>query len=710
MKKIKIILADPRHKTIGVHSKYVPVGVGYMATYLQKVISSQNFEIKISVDPDEILDLIDSWKPDILGFSNYIWNSNLSYRICEYAKEKSDKILCILGGPQFPSGTGTLTFTETIKRNCLEYLKKRPCVDYYCYSDGETSLTSVVQKYIESNFDTVSMKKNNVIAEGAMSLNYKKEDLLIGKPITRLGLSNKINGRDSIPSPYLTGVLDKFLDGKYIPSFETARGCPFLCAFCEQGIDQNKIVSFSTQRMCEELNYVAEKITKTSGTWSIAFHDSNWGMYKKDIDLSDHILKLINKKNWPSYIEISTPKNKRQQILDIDNKLKNRVQINLAQQSMNTDTLKLIKRDNMTNDQYINFIKELEKRKKVPGCELIIPLPKETKETYFDSVKILLDGGVSISTYTLMMLPGTELGREEAINKYDMKCKWRVMPRDFGIYRGKKVFDVDPVCVETNTMPYKDYLECRKFSFLIHFYSYSIFSPLRKLMKIDLNISFFKFVWSVFQSLEENNNKGSNNNVPDVLAKIYREFSNESEKELFDSEEDLIKFYSEEENYKKLLTSELGDNLLRKYSAKIICSSLNETIDFSINKIFEMMSNNNVEKNEIKNVLESSRLWLKNLYIFDAIFNWEKEKNNEPTIRLEYDIPSWHKQNSNSILNFKKKINYKMTYNKRNEGIKNELITLHGSRDKIYVVGKYFHQMNINGNDIERSSIEVSAN
>tara|TARA_Y100001960_G_C14573073_1_gene776874 strand:+ start:58 stop:747 length:690 start_codon:yes stop_codon:yes gene_type:complete len=229
-------------------------------------------------------------------------------------------------------------------------------------------------------------------------------------------------------------------------------------------------------------------------------------------------------------------------------------------------------------------------------------------------------------------------------------------------------------------------------------------------MKIDLNISFFKFVWSVFQSLEENNNKGSNNNVPDVLAKIYREFSNESEKELFDSEEDLIKFYSEEENYKKLLTSELGDNLLRKYSAKIICSSLNETIDFSINKIFEMMSNNNVEKNEIKNVLESSRLWLKNLYIFDAIFNWEKEKNNEPTIRLEYDIPSWHKQNSNSILNFKKKINYKMTYNKRNEGIKNELITLHGSRDKIYVVGKYFHQMNINGNDIERSSIEVSAN
>ena len=227
-------------------------------------------------------------------------------------------------------------------------------------------------------------------------------------------------------------------------------------------------------------------------------------------------------------------------------------------------------------------------------------------------------------------------------------------------------------------------------------------------MKIDLNISFFKFVWSVFQSLEDKNNKESNNNVPDVLAKIYHEFSNESEKELFNSEKDLIKFYSEEKNYKKLLTSELGDNLLRKYSAKIICNSLNETIDFSINKIFEMTSNNKIEKNEIKNVLESSRLWLKNLYIFDAIFNWEKEKNNETIINLEYDVPSWYINDQKSILNFKKKINYKMVYNKRNEYLKNEIITLHGKGDKIYAVGKYFHQMSTNAEDIKKTSAQVS--
>ena len=636
-----------------------------------------------------------------------VWNSNLSYRLCEYAKEKHNDILCILGGPEFPSGTGVSNFTEIVKKNCFEYLKNKPCIDYYCYSDGETAFISIVQKYIETNFSSIQMRKKNVIPSGSMNLSHDKKDLLIGKALLRLGLLNKIDGRDSVPSPYLTGLLDKFLNGKFIPSFETARGCPFLCTFCDQGIDQTKMVSFSTKRMCEELDYVAEKVTKFSGTWSIAFHDSNWGMYKKDFDLSDHILKLINEKNWPIYIEISTPKNKRQQILDIDKKLKHRVQINLAQQSMNTETLKLIKRDNMTNDQYIDFIKELEKRKKVPGCELIIPLPNETKQTYFDSTRVLLDCGVSIGTWTLMMLQGAELGREEAINKYGMKSRWRIVPRDFGIYRGKKIFEVERVCVGTNTMPYKDYLACRRFSLLIHFYSYSIFFPLRKLLKKELNISFFEFVWSIFQTLE-NNNENHKANFPDKFSKIYFEFSKECELELFNSKEDIFEFYSKDENYEKLLNSNLGDNLQRKYAARIICNILNEIINFSINRIFEMIPKNATNKNEIKGILESSQLWLTNLYIFDAIFNWEKEKVNEPIIHLEYDVPYWYKNDCKSLLDFKKNTHYKMVYNKRNENLKNELITLHGKQDKIYAIGKYFHQMDINADDIKRSSVKVS--
>ena len=428
------------------------------------------------------------------------------------------------------------------------------------------------------------------------------------------------------------------------------------------------------------------------------------GMYIKDMDLTDHILKLINKKDWPKYIEISTPKNKRQQILDIDNKLKNRVQIGLAQQSMNQETLKLIKRDNLTNEQYIEFVKELEKRDKSTGCELIIPLPNETKETYFKSVKILMDCGVSVQTYTLMMLQGADLGREEDIKKYGMKSKWRIVPRDFGTYRGKRVFDIERVCIANNTMPYEDYLKCRRFSLLNHFFTYSVFTPIKKLLRKDLDISLYEFIFSIFQTLEGKKQNEYTQKLPEKLLRIYFDFSKESEAELYDSKEHIYEFFSNDENYKKLLNGELGDNLLRKYAAKLISNVLNEIIDLSIDTISELISETHKNKKEFTNILESARLWLKNLYIFDAIFKWDEVTKHEPVITLEYDIPKWDKNHNESILNFKKKTNYKMVYSEQNENINNELVSLYGKYDKNFAVGKYFHQMNTNINDIRRSS------
>jgi len=710
MKKLKVLLGDLRHNTIGTHSSYVPVGIGYIAAYLQKNIPSISFKIEITTNPDEVLNLIDNWKPDIVGFSSYIWNSNLSHRACEYAKEKNKNVLTILGGPEFPSGTGASSFSQIIKDECYDYLIEKDSLDYYCYSDGETSFASIVQEYINLNFNTISMREENIAIKGTMSLTNDKEKLLIGDPILRLGLENKVDGRDCVPSPYLNGSLDKFLNGKFVPSFETARGCPFMCSFCDQGLDETKIVSFSTKRMTQELDYVADKVTKFSGTKSIALHDSNWGMYKKDFDLSDHILKLINSHDWPSYIEISTPKNKRQQILDIDKKLKNRVSVSFAQQSMNEETLNLIKRENLKKDEYVYFVKELEKRGKTIGCELIIPLPNETKQSYFDSIRILLDCGVAIGTYTLMLLQGAELGRVEAVKKYGMKSKWRIVPRNFGTYREKKIFEVERICIANKTMPYEDYLKCRRFSFLANFYSYSIFSPIRRLLEKDLNISYYKFLILVFNLLEKDIKNINTNSSFYKISKIYLEFSLESEKELFNSKEDIYDFYSKDENYKKLLNSEQGDNLLRKYASKTIASALDEVIDFSINTILKLMENEKSASDENVNIVNSTRLWLKNLYIFNAIFDWENEKNNEPVISLDYDIPNWFNSYNKSIYNFKKKTNYKMQYNKRNEKIKNEIISLFGKTDRNYTIGKYFHQIEGAVDHIMKSSIKVITN
>ena len=99
MKKIKILLGDPRHNTAGVHSNFVPVGIGYIGSNLIKQLESKEYKIELKLETDaiKIFSLLKKWKPDIVGISNYIWNSDLSYLICSQAKKTNPNSLCILG-------------------------------------------------------------------------------------------------------------------------------------------------------------------------------------------------------------------------------------------------------------------------------------------------------------------------------------------------------------------------------------------------------------------------------------------------------------------------------------------------------------------------------------------------------------------------------------------------------------------------------------
>ena len=103
---MKILLGDPRHSTVGAHSYFVPIGIGYIAANILNVFKNDKLEVKLSTNPNEIFDLLENWKPDIIGISNYIWNSGLANVICKKAKEINPNTLCVLGGPEFPAGTG----------------------------------------------------------------------------------------------------------------------------------------------------------------------------------------------------------------------------------------------------------------------------------------------------------------------------------------------------------------------------------------------------------------------------------------------------------------------------------------------------------------------------------------------------------------------------------------------------------------------------
>ena len=691
MKNLKVLLGDPRHTTVGAHSYFVPIGIGYIGSNLLKHFKKNNIELKLCVDSEEIFTLLDEWKPDIIGISNYVWNSHLSKFICEYAKKTNPNVLCVLGGPEFPAGTGAIKIENNTEDRtydkCLQFLIDKPFVDYFAYSDGEVVFVEIVKQFIENNFSAKLMKDRDEPMKGCVSLTKEKNKIHVGEYMSRIGMegSVKSEGRDTIPSPYSTGLLDKFLNGVFVPSFETARGCPFLCTFCDQGLDNSKITTFSVKRIAEEVSYVAEKFSKLkTGTKTIAMFDSNWGLFEKDLRLADEILKVMDKYDYPKYIECLTPKSYWNNLIQINDKLKNRVALNLSMQSLKIETLTDIKRRNWTKEQYIEFLIKVRKRGKDSISEMIIPLPSETEKSYFEGVKFLMDNEVQTRTYTLMMLCGTELGRDRAIKQFDMKSKWRILPKQFGEYCGKKVFEIEQICIETNTMNYQEYLNCRNYSFIVKLLGYPVFKPIDKLTR-KLGIGWFDFSRAVTSVIQNKDYKGK-------FKDLYQEFCKESHEELFETREEAVNFYSQNENYKSLMRGDIGENLASKYTGKalLILEDIITTLFYVIRKKFNKNFNE-----DLNVVLDSSEKWLKNLYLIDAIFSDSKlEKVKKDKLKIDFDFPEWLQNDKQPFEKFKKNSTYKFSLDsKKIDYIRSEIKTITlGGKERERAFSRYIER------------------
>ena len=117
---------------------------------------------------------------------------------------------------------------------------------------------------------------------------------------------------------------------------------------------------------------------------------------------------------------------------------------------------------------------------------------------------------------------------------------WRDLPKEFGEYRGEKIFEIEKCCVATNTMNFESYLNCRNYSFIVHLIGHAVFRPVYKLTE-KIGISWYNFSKQVTNAIQDKNFKGK-------FKDVYNEFCKESLNELFDSEQEAIEFYSKPKN------------------------------------------------------------------------------------------------------------------------------------------------------------------
>lgn len=434
---------------------YFPYSVGILQAYAQKhLVHLQNYQFlspvfkRISVE-----EAVERLLPaDVVGFSSYVWNAQLSLRIAKRLKEEKPETLIVFGGPHVPNDAG-------------QFLLDNPFVDVAVHGEGEKPFLAILE----------NIKKEWRIAPSISF--WENGQFFQTEKVERM------RNLDEVPSPYLEGIFDGLMEEnpkeQWIAVWETNRGCPFGCTFCDWGSNTNaKIGRWGIERLYAEFDWFASK-----KTWYVFCADANFGILPHDLDVAKYCVQVKQKTGYPFKLSVQNTKSTTRDAMEkswsvqkvlSDGGLNQGVVVSM--QSLHEPTLKAIKRDNMKQE----YFEEIQRRFTDGGVEtmsdLILGMPEETYDSFANGVSLLIERGQHnrIQFNNLSILPNAEMGDVEYQEKYGMRTVKSKIINIHGLrsYSDDDVDEIQDLVVETASMPAPDWVRTRVFcwmSALLHF-------------------------------------------------------------------------------------------------------------------------------------------------------------------------------------------------------------------------------------------------
>ena len=612
--KPTVFLADLRYNYSGVLANdCMPLGIAYLKAVMdQKLPEVQS---RLFAYPGHLLGALQEHQPDVLMLSNYLWNEALSFHFAKLAKRMNPEMLVVMGGPNIP--------IEQPRQ--IEYFRQHPEIDIFVLGEGDFLATEIVSQFLNAD--------QSIRALGAKSIPssiYRRPD---GEVVVNPMWDRK-SEIDEIPSPWLSGIQDEFFDTKLAPMIETNRGCPFTCTFCVQGTGwYTKVHNFSLERMKEEIEYIAIRIKNLSPNMGmLRIADSNYGMFERDVELSGWIGEMQKRYGYPTFIDATTGKNRADRIIRSVEKVSGALVVYQAVQSLNDDVLRNIKRSNIKLKAYEEIMIHVRGRGLRSNSDLIVGLPGETLQSHLEAIHSLIDAGTNqMHNLQLVLLKGSELEMAETRRQFHFDTRFRVLPKNFGIYGDEKVLDIEEIVVGTDKMSFDDYIETRKY----HLVS-SVF----------WNDSWFEDAVAFSQKFGVKRSEWFDAMLPEIEAStgpvrdFLTQFVRETKGELFPTHEACLNFYKQDTNFQRLLNGEIGDNLMYKYRAIAsfyIWPDIVKTAMDATRRILE-------GKGAHKQIADWDLFW-KDFESFERVKHADGRTEEEilaPVfVDLRYDMPQW---------------------------------------------------------------------
>lgn len=540
--RTEVYLADLRYNYLGVLANdCMPLGVSFMKAVMDQQLPEVSS--RVFAYPDRLWEALQNDPPDVLMLSNYCWNEALSCHFARLAKRVRPEMLVVMGGPNIP--------IEADRQ--ISYFARHPELDVFVLGEGDFLATEVIRHFLDTG---KSIQKLGTRTIPSCMLRTPEGQ------IVRQPMWDRRHQLEDIPSPWLSGIQDEFFDGKLAPMIETNRGCPFTCTFCVQGTNwYTKVNYFPKERLREEILYIARHIRERSpqmGTLRIA--DSNYGMFSRDPEISSYIGEAQKLYRWPTFIDATTGKNRPERIIESAEKVSGALVVYQAVQSLDEDVLRNVKRSNIKLEAYEQLQVHMRGRGLRSNSDLILGLPGESLRSHLSSIRRLIDAGINqMHNFQAMMLKGSEMETLESRRKFGFGTRFRILPKNSGVYAGEKVFDVEEIVVSTETLPFEDYLTARKYHLTCSvFWNDSWFEDTVRYAE-QFGIKRSEWLMAMLPVMEEQKQG--------AVRKFLDDFTAETVNELYPTREACLEFYSQEGNFQRLLNGEIGDNLMYKYRA-----------------------------------------------------------------------------------------------------------------------------------------------
>lgn len=442
---------------------WIPYSAGCIWSYVNQFDDIQaEFELKEIIfkreDPDGVVARMQD--PVICGFSCYVWNVKYCLILAEKIKQRWPNCIIQFGGPQ-TSGA----------------MSRHKFIDSIILGEGEEQFLETLR----------------IIARGQQpELFYSKQRL------------ENLN----IPSPYTSGVFDQMMKDHpnvvWNMTFETNRGCPYQCTFCDWGsLTYNKVRRFEIEKVRADMEWAA---TKNIGYLTCA--DANFGMYKeRDLEIAK-IIKEVADRSTIDSVNLIYAKNSTEIVFEIARLMGEYSKgVTVAVQSMHKPTLKAIKRVNMKSNDIAHMLSLGEQYGGVTThTDIILGLPLETLESWKQGFSEILELGQhdGIEMVFSILLENSEMNNPEYRRLYGIRS---IEAQDYMPFFNeddwREVEETFDIVNQTSTMSTQDIIEGYLYGWMvIHFHNSGYSQLIAKYLRKIHSVEYRKYYDALFEQVK----------------------------------------------------------------------------------------------------------------------------------------------------------------------------------------------------------------